>query len=123
MNKFKELGLQAELTKAIEDQGFEQPTEIQEKTIPSIIEGKDVIGSSATGSGKTFAFGSGIIDKIIVGMGVQALILTPTRELANQISKHLKIFAQHYDINITEVYGGVGMEPQVRAISHSEIVV
>src|SRR3989344_491847 len=123
MEKFRKLKISGKILKAIESSGYKEPTEIQEKTIPSIIEGKDVIGSSATGSGKTFAFGSGIIDKIIVGMGVQALILTPTRELANQISKHLKIFAQHYDINITEVYGGVGMEPQVRAISHSEIVV
>lgn len=123
MEKFKKLKISESLFKAIEESGFKEPTEIQEKAIPPILEGKDVLGSAMTGSGKTLAFGAGIIDKIKKGSGVQALVLTPTRELAEQVSKSLKKFSKHAHLNVIEIYGGVGFQPQVRNIESAEVVV
>ncbi len=74
MESFKKLGLSDKLLKSIEESKFVEPTEIQEKSIPSVIEGKDVIAQSATGSGKTLAFGAGIIQKAQKGKGVQGLV-------------------------------------------------
>ena len=123
MEKFRNLKLSENLLKAIKDLGFTEPTEIQEKTIPLVMEGKDVIGGSSTGSGKTLAFGAGIIEKIKHGKGIQALILAPTRELAEQVTKHLRVFSRYYSIVVAEIYGGVSMQPQVHALNKSEIVV
>ena len=123
MEKFINLKLSKELLKAIEDAGFKEPSEIQVKTIPLVLEGKDVIGSSSTGSGKTLAFGAGIIDKLKKGAGIQTLILTPTRELAQQVTNNLKFFSKYSHLSIADVYGGVAMGPQVEALKKSEIVV
>ncbi len=120
---FKKLGLSAELLKAIEEHGISEPTEIQEKTIPLVLSGKDVIAKSATGSGKTLAFGAGIIDNVKPGEGVQALILTPTRELAEQVGSSLRQFAIHTPLGVKEVYGGVSYGEQERALKKVEIVV
>jgi len=89
MEKFKALHLSEGLLETIKHLGFTVPTEVQEKTIPLLLANKDVIGSSATGSGKTLAFGAGIIEKMKRGYGIQALILTPTRELAEQVTQAL----------------------------------
>lgn len=123
MDKFKELGLSEGLLQAIKHKGFTEPSEIQQKTIPLVLEGKDVIGSSATGSGKTLAFGAGILDKMKRGYGIQALILTPTRELAEQITYTLRSFSQHTGLKIKEIYGGVGMGPQIHDLKIADIVV
>jgi len=123
MGKFRELKLSESLLKAIKELNFTEPTEIQKKTIPLVLEGKDVIGSSATGSGKTLAFGVGIIENIKKGKGIQALILTPTRELANQVTNHLRVFSRYYSLIISEIYGGVSMGPQVQALHRSEVIV
>ena len=123
MEKFKKLGLSAELIKAIEEQHIKIPSEIQEKAIPLALAGKDIIGGSATGSGKTLAFGTPIIEKIEHGKGVQSLILTPTRELAEQVCKSLIIFSKYKRLSITAVYGGVDIKPQERQILKSEVVV
>ncbi|MEK6908673.1 MAG: DEAD/DEAH box helicase [Nanoarchaeota archaeon] len=123
MEKFKQLNLSEDLLEAIRREGFETPSEIQEKTIPLVLAGKDVIGSSATGSGKTLAFGAGIIDKVTAGQGIQALILTPTRELAEQVGKTIYKFSHRKGIRVSQIYGGVSMDPQVRAIRNSDIVV
>ena len=77
----KEIKLQPDLEKAVMDLGFSEFTEIQEKCIPIIQAGKDVIGQSYTGSGKTAAFGFPMLEKVISGQGLQALVLVPTREL------------------------------------------
>lgn len=122
MNKFKELNLNSNLLKAIEEANFSEPTEIQLKTIPLVLSGKDVIARSATGSGKTLAFGAGIIEKIVPGKGVQALVITPTRELAEQNARVLKKFSKYFNLNIAEVYGGVSINPQIEKIKKSEIV-
>jgi len=85
MKTFKELGLQDDILQAIKKIGFYEPTKIQEASIPIILTGCDLIAGSETGSGKTFAFGAGIIQNITPGQGVQALVQVPTRELAEQL--------------------------------------
>jgi len=123
MEEFRKLGLDERILRVIEEEKFEKPSEIQEKAIPLILAGKDIIGQSATGSGKTLAFGAGLIHNSKKGRGIQALILTPTRELAEQVSKALKKFSKYFNINITEVYGGVGIEPQISKLRNTEVVV
>ena len=123
MEKFRKLGLSQEMIDLVKKAGFTEPSEIQEKAIPAILEGKDVIGGSATGSGKTFAFGAPIIDKMDRGNGVQALILTPTRELAEQITKVLFSFSEHKELEVVPVYGGVGIVPQIRRLQTADMVV
>ena len=123
MEQFAKLGIGAELLKAIGEHRFEKPSEIQEKAIPLVLKGKDVIGQSATGSGKTLVFGAGIIERVEHGRGIQALVMTPTRELAEQVAQSLKKFSRHYKFHIQEVYGGVGFEGQIRGMQKAEIVV
>ncbi len=123
MEKFRKLKLSEDFLKSLEGFNFKEPSDIQEKTIPLILEGKDVLGSSATGSGKTLAFGSGIIEKISRGNGIQALILTPTRELAEQVAKSLRAFSRHTGLQVTEIFGGVSIEPQIRNLRRADVVV
>jgi len=120
---FKQLGLNEDILSAIKRLDFESPSEIQEKSIPLVLSGKDVIAKSATGSGKTLAFGAGILKKVTRGSGVQALVLTPTRELANQVAEHLKTFSMHHNPLITCVYGGISMIPQINSLKRADIVV
>ena len=123
MEKFKELGLSKEVLSVIEEAKFEAPSEIQEKILPHALAGKDVIGESATGSGKTLAFALPIIENIIPNENLQVLILTPTRELAEQISKVIKQFSKNKKLNTLAVYGGVDIERQVRMLRHADAVV
>lgn len=123
MENFRKLGLSEEIIKALEESKFEEPSEIQEKTIPLVLQGKDVIAGSATGSGKTLAFGAGILQTTQKYGGIQSLILTPTRELAEQITKALKHFSKHNPLNIISVYGGVSITKQIRELERAEVVV
>jgi len=123
MENFRKLGLSEPLLKSIKEQNFEKPSEIQEKSIPLIIEGKDVIAEAATGSGKTLAFASVIIKNLERGKGIQALVLTPTRELAEQVSEALQKFSKHKHLEITAVYGGVAISPQMRDLRTADVVV
>ncbi|MFA5484795.1 MAG: DEAD/DEAH box helicase [Candidatus Pacearchaeota archaeon] len=123
MEKFKELGLNEDFLKIIQKMNFKEPSEIQEKAIPLVLAGKDVIGSAATGSGKTLAFGYPILEKTVEKKGLQALILTPTRELAEQISSSLKNFGKYKKLKICSVYGGVSIENQIKNLLSCEIVV
>lgn len=123
MEKFRKLGLSEALLKVIESAGIFEPTEIQEKAIPLILKGKDVIGSSSTGSGKTIAFGAGIIEKTEKGKGLQTLILAPTRELAEQIGTVFKKFSSYKKLKVATVYGGVNINPQIRELRDADIVV
>lgn len=120
---FYDLGLKDLIVKAIREQKFNTPTTIQEKAIPLALAGKDIIAGSATGSGKTLAFGAGIIQNARKGGGIQALILTPTRELAEQVSRSMKAFAKHNRLHITSIYGGVSINPQFRELLKADIVV
>ena len=121
--KFTELRLTKELGDAIARLGFDTPTEIQEKSIPSILKGQDVIGESATGSGKTLAFGCGIIERVIPRKGLQALILTPTRELAEQVKDDIRTFSVNKKLKIITIYGGVGISPQIEDLKRAEVVI
>ncbi len=121
MKLFEDLGLNASMITSIKRLGFTKPTEIQERSIPDIMQGKDVIGESATGSGKTLAFGAGIVNKVIPGQGLQSLILTPTRELAEQVKEHLKQMS--YNLKIISIYGGVSINPQIEVLHKADVVV
>src|SRR4030042_6700296 len=123
MEKFRKLGITESVLKSIQEHAFEIPSEIQEKTIPLIMEGKDVIAGSATGSGKTLAFAAGIIHNSERGKGIQALVLTPTRELAEQVCESIQKFSKHKHLAITPVYGGVGITPQIYHLRTAEVVV
>lgn len=121
--KFEELNLKPELYKAVHRLGFVEATEIQAKCIPVVLSGKDMVGQSKTGSGKTAAFGLPILNNIEVGKGVQAIILTPTRELCVQVHDTIKQMAQFTRIRIASVYGGVSINPQIDELKRAEIVV
>ena len=123
MESFKNLGVSEPVLRSINDAKFESPSEIQEKSIPLIIAGKDVIAGSATGSGKTLAFGTGIIQNCEKGKGLQALVLVPTRELAEQVSKALTKFSKYRPLGIIAVYGGVGINPQIQGLRTADVVV
>ncbi len=123
MENFKNLGLDEDIVSIVKSKGFNNPTEIQEKSIPLILEGKDVVGSSFTGSGKTFAFVSGIIQSLKSNGKVQALILTPTRELAEQVKDSFREFSKNKRLFVSVVYGGVDYDRQVEFIKKSDVVV
>ncbi len=123
MKSFESLGLSGQFLELLETASFTEPSEIQEKAIPLVLQGKDVIGNSATGSGKTLAFGAGIINKAERGKGLQALVLTPTRELAEQVGTVLKKFSKFKGLETSIVYGGVGIMPQIKKLRDSEIAV
>ena len=112
---FKDLNLSQEILKIIEELKFEYATEIQEKTIPLIKEGKDVIGLSQTGSGKTLAFGIPIIESLFDSKKTEALVLCPTRELALQIEEVFHSLTKYRkDLKVLAVYGGSSIENNMR---------
>jgi ATP-dependent RNA helicase DeaD len=121
MNTFDKLSPQ--LKRAINRLNITTPTKIQDQTIPAILEGKDVIGESATGSGKTLAFGCGIIEHAKPKSGLQALVLTPTRELAEQVKKELEKLSHEKPLRIITVYGGVAIGPQINGLKFADVVV
>ena len=111
---FSKLGLSDKVVEAVKKMGFTEPTPIQAQAIPLVLEGKDVIGSAQTGTGKTAAFALPILTKLGEGRGVtRTLILEPTRELAAQVEAAIKEFAQFMNIRIAVVYGGVGYGKQL----------
>jgi ATP-dependent RNA helicase DeaD len=124
---FNEMGLSAEIQSAIEDLGFVQPTPVQEKVVPFLLESKqDMVALAQTGTGKTAAFGLPIIQQIDSNKkSVQALILSPTRELAMQIGSDLENYSKNLNkIKIAIVYGGSDIQKQIRDIeSGAQIVV
>lgn len=123
MQNFRKLGIQDSIIKVLPELHIQEPTEIQEKSIPLILQGKDVIAGSATGSGKTLAFSSGIIHTVQPGKGIQSLVLTPTRELAEQVSQALKVFSRGTRLNTVVIYGGVAIGPQMRDLTRADVVI
>jgi ATP-dependent RNA helicase DeaD len=121
--ELEELNLKPQLLKAVAGMGYTSPTPIQEQCIPQINNGKDVVGQSSTGSGKTAAFALPILNKIEMGKGVQALILTPTRELCVQVTESIMEFGRHLHVRTASVYGGVGINPQIKQIQFADIVI
>ncbi len=122
MKQFEELGLSQDVVKILKEKGFESPTEIQKKTIPLALAGRDVLGGSATGSGKTLVFAAPIIENLKQKGYVQALILTPTRELAEQVSDAIREFSKK-NLKIAAVYGGVDMDSQLRRMRYADVIV
>jgi len=122
---FTALGLAPELVRAVTDEGYEQPTPIQAEAIPLALAGRDLIGSAQTGTGKTAAFTLPILQRLAPGArGVlRALILVPTRELAEQVVTSIRAYGRHTHLKGAAVYGGVGMEPQTRALKHGADIV
>jgi ATP-dependent RNA helicase DeaD len=121
--KFEEMNLKEEILRAVRNIGFAEATKIQEGCIPTAMQGRDIMGQSSTGSGKTAAFGLPILEKIERRKGIQAAILTPTRELALQVKDNMDAFSQYLGISTAVVYGGVGIQPQIDALRTAEIVV
>ncbi len=122
---FNELGLSPEVYSAIEKMNYTEPTQIQAQTIPLILEGRDVIGQSQTGTGKTMAFGLPAVDLANANnRAVQVLVLCPTRELALQAANELaKASAFKQGINVVAVFGGAPIEPQIKALKKGAQIV
>ena len=123
--RFEDLTLSKELQKAVRDLGFEEMTPIQAKTIPLILEGKDVIGQAQTGTGKTLAFGLPLLESLHSRTKKpQALVLCPTRELAIQVAEELQRVLRHKrEITILPVYGGQPIDRQIRTLKAGAQVV
>jgi ATP-dependent RNA helicase RhlE len=121
---FAGLGLSKKCLVILEREGFEAPTPIQTQAIPPALQGKDVVGSAATGTGKTLAFVLPILERLEGKHGTRALVLAPTRELALQIHEQVERFRHGYHLRCAVVIGGVGMAPQKQAFEKGvEIVV
>lgn len=118
---FNSLGLSDALLKAVSKQGYTTPSPIQQKAIPVILEGKDVLASAQTGTGKTAGFTLPMLQKLSQGQHlrhrpVRALVLTPTRELAAQVYENVKQYSAFLDIRSTVIFGGVNQKPQVATL-------
>ena len=118
---FADFQLDPKILKAVADQGYTQATPIQAKAIPVVLEGKDVMGAAQTGTGKTAAFILPIIQQLLPNANastsparhpIRALILTPTRELSDQVADNASLYAKHTDLRTTVVFGGVDIKPQ-----------
>ncbi len=125
---FKQLNLIEPLLKALEIKGYDQPTPIQEQSIPHILQGRDIFGCAQTGTGKTAAFVLPMLQLLTAkakqGNGVRALILAPTRELALQISDSITTYRGQLPIKHTLLFGGVSQRPQVASLQrHPDIIV
>ncbi|MCX2681338.1 DEAD/DEAH box helicase [Galbibacter sp. EGI 63066] len=126
MNKFEQLGLNEQLLKAINDMGFETPSEVQEKAIPVLLANEtDMVALAQTGTGKTAAFGFPMIQKIDVNSRTtQGLILSPTRELCLQIANELKLYSKHIpSLNVAAIYGGASISEQARQVKRGAQIV
>ncbi len=119
---FDELNLAPAILKAVREQGYETPTAIQAQAIPLVLAGHDLLGGAQTGTGKTAAFTLPILQRLSTteaatnkfgGVGIRALMLTPTRELAAQIEESIRTYGKYLELSSTVIFGGVGMNPQI----------
>jgi len=117
---FSSLALDKSLTDAVKALGYESPTPIQQRAIPAILANKDIMAGAQTGTGKTAAFALPILQRlsenIPAARPIRALVLTPTRELAQQVYKSFVSYAENTELNIAVAYGGVSIKPQIEAI-------
>lgn len=118
---FKELGLIDPLLQAVAEAGYEAPSPIQQKAIPPVLTGRDLLGCAQTGTGKTAAFALPILQLLAArrpakGKPIRTLILTPTRELALQIQENFELYGKYLPLRSTVIFGGVGQAPQVQAL-------
>ena len=123
--RFADFGLAPEILRALTDQGYVHPTPIQAEAIPIVLQGRDVMGAAQTGTGKTAGFSLPIIQLLLAHASssmsparhpVRALILTPTRELADQVAENVKAYSRHTPLRSTVVFGGMDMAPQTAAL-------
>ncbi|WP_346870366.1 MULTISPECIES: DEAD/DEAH box helicase [unclassified Clostridium] len=122
--KFEELGLKDSILKSINDLNFENPSDIQEKSIPVSLQGYDIIGQAQTGTGKTLAFGAPILSNMgPKGGAIQTLILAPTRELAIQVSEELLKLCKYEKYKILPIYGGQSFDRQLSALKRGVDIV
>jgi len=120
---FDSLGLSVELCRAVEEQGYTEPTPVQSQAIPTILEGKDVMAGAQTGTGKTAGFTLPLLQRLserqINGRRpVRALVLTPTRELAAQVGASVDCYGQHLPLRSAVIFGGVKINPQIEKLRH-----
>ena len=127
---FDSLGLSAPLLQAIQESGYTQPTPIQEKSIPVVLEGRDILAAAQTGTGKTAGFTLPILHHLFEGRTAKpkagkprCLILSPTRELAAQIGASVQVYGKHVPIHSLVVFGGVNIERQIRSLKKSVDIV
>jgi len=125
---FNELGLKAELLRAVEEKGYREATPIQQKTIPLVLEGRDLLAGAQTGTGKTAGFTLPLLQRLHeTGASrrcVRALILTPTRELAAQVRASVRDYGRYMRFRSVEIYGGVSIRPQISELrKNPEIVI
>lgn len=120
---FGNIQLSKKILTAITEMGFEEPSPIQSQTIPIVLEGHDVIGQAQTGTGKTAAFGIPIMEQIADTRQIQALVLTPTRELAIQVSEELAKIGKFKRVKTLPIYGGQAIDRQIRALQFGVQVV
>ncbi len=123
---FQSLGLESDLVLALKEQGYTVPTPVQQQAIPLGLAGRDVVGSAQTGTGKTAAFLLPILQRLRSGPrgGVRALVLVPTRELAEQVLRSARAYGRYCEPTAVAVYGGAAMGPQTRALTNGvEIVI
>jgi len=122
---FDELNLAPAIVQAVREQGYDTPTPIQAEAIPAVLAGRDLLAGAQTGTGKTAAFTLPLLQRLSTtprgksrfgGIGIRALVLTPTRELAAQVEESVKTYGKHLDLTSTVVFGGVGMNPQINAM-------
>jgi ATP-dependent RNA helicase DeaD len=122
MSAFHHLGLDEQLLRTLEELGYEEPTPIQERAIPELLAGHDVIGQAQTGTGKTAAFGLPLIQYLDPeSEDTQAIVLTPTRELCIQVTQALRAYAEHFPVEVVAVFGGApirSQQAQIRAGAH-----
>lgn len=120
---FDDFGLKPAIMQSIRYAGFKVPSPIQQQAIPLVLEGRDVVGQAHTGTGKTAAFGLPTLNKIALDRGVEALIIVPTRELANQVSDELFKYGKKLGIHTVTVYGGSSYNRQIGLIERGAQVV
>ncbi len=126
---FDTLGLRPESLRAIADQGYTQPTPVQEQAIPAILTGRDLLAGAQTGTGKTAAFVLPMLQTLHASRGpgprtVRGLVVVPTRELALQVEQSIRVYGAHRPVRSVAIFGGMRMDRQVRALRHgAEVVV
>jgi ATP-dependent RNA helicase DeaD len=124
MTTFSDLALRAELLQALTELGYEEPTPIQAETVPTLLRGADLLGQAATGTGKTAAFALPLLQRITRGgKRPRALVLVPTRELANQVSEAIHRYGRHLGARVLPVYGGAPIARQMQALARGVDVV
>jgi ATP-dependent RNA helicase RhlE len=124
--KFTDLGLMPELLRAVSDTGYDEPTPIQKEAIPLVLQGRDLMASAQTGTGKTAGFTLPLLQRLMErprhradrasGKSPRALVLTPTRELSTQVEESIRVYGKYLPLSSLAMFGGVGMNPQIAAL-------